>query len=364
LNPSNFSAIGSFTDDNEFNYRPDYVQINTSGTLPTMTMPDGTVLTGVITPDGTTAVFCFSSINLTNVAIVAEGALPVALLSTGSLSMTTVTVDASSYDGPQTILGNYQTPSSGVGAGGYTNAGRFASVGGPGVGGSGEFYAGGGGGGYGGAGGAGGAATSDFYGSPPGGGLPIVTTTTYAGGSGGGTYGGSGLPLQGGSAGGVPYSQYTDGISGAGGGALQIGASGNVVMNNDQILANGDTSQLTGVGGGSGGEIAITGSDVSIAYTLLSAAGGGGGPGASYYGPNGGTDGYGGYGGGGRIEVDGVSVDFSGTADVGGANPGTFIIDPLTPAAPEPSSLLMLGIAGVIGGGYCWRRRLGHAARC
>ncbi len=174
---------------------------------------------------------------------------------------------------------------------------------------------------------------------------------TVGGGSGGSTTFVSLLDqLRGGSAGGnggnststVPGSS---GAPGQGGGAIEMGAVGSISVSG-MISANGSAPiavtnpTSAGGGGGSGGGILIHGNTVNLSGTL-SAVGGQGG--------NGLTRSYsttGGAGGGGLIQIvqSGTPGGYVNTGNILVSN-GRF--DVLS--VPEPSSVVMLGIAAISG---------------
>jgi hypothetical protein len=166
-------------------------------------------------------------------------------------------------DGNVQIAGTVSASASGAvpGAGGNLTCGT--STGGTAQGNQGSNGSGGGGGGFGTAGGNGGVA----------GGFAI--------GAGGVTRGNATLtPLVGGCPGGSGGG-YTCSV-GAGGGALQISASGSltvtgVVQSNGGVGANGCGNDAGGAGGGSGGAILIEATTVTAAAATLKANGGGGG---------------------------------------------------------------------------------------
>lgn len=124
----------------------------------------------------------------------------------------------------------------------------------------------------------------------PGGGSGSTVSGTYGGkgyGNGKSTYGDEAMPLEPGSAGGA-IPTYT---GGAGGGAIRIEASGDIIVDG-QITADGSMPGVSYSSAGSGGAIYIT-CNTLRGSGLLSAAGEGNGVGSSY------SKG----GGGGRIAV-------------------------------------------------------------
>ena len=67
LRPSSFASLGQLQDESGA------YSINTNGSTPVMTLPDGTRINGVLDPSGHVAVFTFSSIQLDNAWITATG---------------------------------------------------------------------------------------------------------------------------------------------------------------------------------------------------------------------------------------------------------------------------------------------------
>ena len=320
LQPSDYTAIApTLTETGNYS-------VNTSGSTPTITLPDGTVLNGVLDPTGQIAVFTFGSINIgpgVNSVMTVTGSNAVAILSQGNFTISNefqVSVSA---------------PDNGTGPGGY-------AVGGPGAGSS--TMASGGGGGYGGLGGAGG---EGYY---------TDSGRTVPGGAGGSTYGLTTAGLIGGSAG-----------SGAGGGgAIEFGAGKTMSLSGLNVSANGgnDTYYQAGFGGnsgggGSGGEVAFLGSSVSLNVVVTAQGGIGGVPFNPMYGDFL-QGGYGGSGGGGLVQIqsNNISLDPS-TFNLqgGGSGAGSGGISEFDSngvftgflATPEPSSIVMAGIAAAAG---------------
>jgi len=181
---------------------------------------------------------------------------------------------------------------------------------------------------------------------------------TIPGGVGGTTYGGPLSPFQGGSAGGFGYDGLSNG--GRGGGAIEIGALGNLSLLNTTIHANGADGALA-AGGGSGGSISLLGNTVDIsAGSYLWAVGGSGGAGISYGGIEGADIGGGGGGGGGIIDIQANSFisngsyNLSGGSGVGGGSNGVLFLDP---AVPEPSGIVLGSLAILTGLSYYLFRR-------
>ena len=164
------------------------------------------------------------------------------------------------------------------------------------------LYGGGGGGGFGGSGNAGGSASvPNVPGSAP-------------GGSGGRAYADLLGQLQGGSGGGTGVNLP----GGGGGGAIELGAFGNISVNGS-VLANGGSASSFyaggGGGGGAGGGILLHGEGVTLSG-LLSAIGGNGGSGGSdgrNYPHSVAEWGSGGNGGGGQVVIDPGAGGFSGS---------------------------------------------------
>jgi len=351
LNPLDFTPLGAFPT------AVGFYTINTSGT-PTLTEPNGTILTGVVSHG--IAVFDFDSINVLGPGsglgppiqvFTATGSLPLALLSRTNATIAG-TIDGSGQGTTTASVGGFPTIPGGPGGG---NGALFPPTsGGPGGGGNGVYgprgETGGGGGGFGGPGGAGASSVSNI-----------------PGGLGGAPYGDLARQLQGGSGGGasiVGPSGASFGPSGGGGGAIEIGAVGPLTISGN-VIANGGTpfpSPTTGGGGGgSGGGILLHADSVRLTGSL-SAVGGAGGSSSSFPGPGGFPIGAGGGGGGGRVTIlsgpggfvaSGATIDVAGGA--GGA--GNFISANGSPggagvlvisAVPAPASLVLLGI-GVLG---------------
>jgi hypothetical protein len=289
-----------------------------------MTLPDGQTINGVIS-DGV-AVFTFGSVNIDSATFTVVGANPMALLSQGNMLLTKVQMDLSASG---------STPGPG---------GDLSPVG-QGIGG---FLSAAGGGGFGGAGGQGGSFV--YTGSP--GAPPAPWGYSMPGQSGGASYGGITGPIQGGSAGGS-YQGLSPG--GAGGGAVELGAGQTLGLTGVSIAANGGNGVNLGTGGGSGGGISLTGDAVNVdASSFLSAAGGAGGAGLSWGGEGGGMVGPGGDGGGGRIDIMGYQVNFLGSYDLSGGNPGVIEMASI----PEPSSLVLAAMALLAGTVHAGSRRV------
>ncbi|MBV8554199.1 MAG: hypothetical protein JO116_01455 [Planctomycetaceae bacterium] len=340
LNPLDFASLGAFPT------APGGYTINTSGT-PTLTVPGGT-LTGVVSHG--IAVFDFDAINITSQqGFFGTGSLPLALLSRSDLTINgTIDVSAPGGFDPRGGPGGFGGGSNGPDAGGS----------GPGGGGGGPFtpisvpqppygptinyrlFGGGGGGGFGGPGNAG------MPVSVPGGGV--------GGGSGGRAYADLLGQLQGGSGGGTGVNSP----GGGGGGAIELGAVGNISVKGS-VLANGGSAifssfDVGGSGGGAGGGIFLHGEGVTLSG-LLSAIGGGGGSsgGDGRYFPLVVLWGAGGSGGGGQVVIDPGAGGFTnrgGAIDVGN---GTIKV------VPEPAGLVLLGLGllGVLGGARSASRR-------
>jgi hypothetical protein len=322
LNPLDFTPLAAAFPSTLGTYT-----ISASGGTPTLTTPGGTVFNGVLSPDGTTAVFTFGTINIIpGDTINVSGNMPVALLSQQGMSVG----GTINYSGQGPI-----PPSSG-----YTGNGP-------------------------GAGGAGGHATDSFG-----------NTLIGGGGAGGfGGAGGSGAPvrengqiLASGGPGGSPYGSTTSllhvlqgGSTGSGlfgGGVIELGAIDSMTISRS-VHADGSSASASppqyAVGGGSGGGILIDASVVTLTGTLSAAGGSGGGGGTVS--PNL-VYGQGGGGGGGviTIAVPDASdfLNLGGTINVAGGGPlgtggdiGIFSVA----TVPEPSGLVMAitGLLGAIG---------------
>jgi hypothetical protein len=346
LDPGAFSSLGAFS-----TQTGDYV-INTQvGQVPTMQLPDGTIIQGVVA-NGQLAVFTFSSVNITSgMYFGVYGGPPnqfaptntlsygFALLSQGSLTIAPGAQIAAYATNFSITVPSAQLAPGGA-QGGYGGGLQFPvqNGAGPGGGGSGS-QAGAGGGGNGGAGGAGG-----LSGNHPG-----------AGGSSGGGVGSGGGGADGGLNGG--------GNGGSGGGFVDLGALGPVVIGGTvDVHGSNATNGNGGGGGGSGGTILISGSSVSLTGSLLANGGNGGnafsnGAGVTYS--------AGGGGGGGVISIDaGSGFLNSGTIDVDGGQGGISLSSvPTNPGfaggagvvnifevVPEPASVVLLGAGAVLVG--------------
>ena len=275
---------------------------------------------------------------------------PIALLSSTSINMAgTINVSPD----PTSLFGGPGAANLYVGGHGAT--GQSPGVSGPG----GLIITGGGGGGFGGAGQS--AVNVPIIAQIPG--QNPVQTGTLAGGGGGSGYVNLYDQIRGGSAGGLGGGYATPGTSsvftgspGQGGGGIELGAAGLVSVSGtihaDGGSAYGPANQfIGGGGGGSGGGVLIHGYDVNLSGTI-SALGGTGGLGglgnAAVYSSNGGN------GGGGLVMAvsSGTPGSYTNTASILVGN-GRFDVA----AVPEPSSLILLGIAGLGGATACWRRQ-------
>lgn len=309
---------------------------DTNGTTPTLTV-GGTVYNGQIatyTNGLQAAVFLFDSVTISGGTLTGSGALPVALLSFGDVTLSgTGAIDFSGDDGL-----SQGPPGSGGPGGGAGGAGSNPPQNGAGPGGGqGAEYAGGGG-----------------FGGPGGG----DTGTLY--GAGGASYGDLFQALQGGSGGGGARFDYAIG-GGGGGGGLEIAANGSIVIGGGGIKANGGIgngeNEYAGAGGGSGGGLLLYAPSITLTAAL------------SANGANGGTPGYetGSGGGGGRILIDTAIGGFAGdksliTVSAGklgnSGTKGSLIfaedVQPMQPV-PEPGTLWVMGI-GLMGLALTWRR--------
>jgi len=345
LNPLDFTSLGAFPS------APGAYTINTTGPNPTLTEPDGTALTGIVSNG--IAVFDFNSIAVgSGQTFVGTGSLPLALLSQGDATINgLINVSAT----PPQYYGQASAGGPGGGSGG--NIGGFGPNGGGGPGGGGPgavvtlgspglsvtSVSGGGGGGFGGPGGAG------------------VGSTNLPGGTAGARYGNLAQQLQGGSGGGSGSL-----TGGGGGGAIEIGAVGSLTIKTNfgaAILANGGSVPASGYGGGgggSGGGIFLHANSVLLMQAQLEAVGGAGSNSASIFGPNGSETAAGGGGGGGQVTIlygSGGYVPIASIIDVaggagglGGGSAGADGVITIT-GIPEPASLVLLGIGllGVLG---------------
>jgi hypothetical protein len=321
LDPASFASLGQLPDESGT------YTVNSSGATPTMTLPDGSTINGVLDPSGQVAVFTFNAIQLDNSAIIAQGSRPLALLSQGNITLSGETINLSAS---APFPGAAQTT---PGAGGY--AGN-SSPGGPGAGGFAGFGAGGGAG-YGGVGGAG--APGYIYGG-------IWSGGPYPGGTGGAPYGGPSAPLQGGSAGTSGFSVPDGG--GAGGGAIELGASGNLQFNRVDILAAGGSGAISS-GGGSGGSISLLGQTINLQGTTLAVPGGDGGGPDVVYGDGAFSTGSGGGGGGGIIDIVGDLVGQANYNVIGGSGDSGAQGQVFLSSVPEPPAHV-LGIIAALAG--------------
>ncbi len=352
LNPLDFTSLGAFPS------APGAYTINTTGPNPTLTEPDGTALTGIVS--NRIAVFDFNSIAVgSGQTFVGTGSLPLALLSQGD-----ATINGSINVSATSPLFYFQPTPGGPGGGGGGGAfeGRGAppasAGGGPGGGGPGaasfasqvpglSLFSGGGGGGFGGSGGAG------------------VGSTNLHGGTGGAPYGNLAQQLVGGSGGGGSSAG-----GGGGGGAIEVGAVGSLTIGHlgaplfgAAILANGGSvpaSGFGGGGGGSGGGIFLHANSVLLMQAQLEALGGAGSNSAFVLGMGASETAAGGGGGGGQVTILYGSggyvpiapfIDVAGGAGgLGGGSAGADGVITIT-AIPEPASLVLLGIGllGVLG---------------
>jgi hypothetical protein len=309
-------------------------KINTGPATPVMTLPDGATIDGVVDPSGQVAVFTFNSIRLdASSTVVAQGSRAVALL-----SRTDITLNGAQIS----VNGKAGSPGSPGTMGGAGGTGL-----GPGVGGS--LGGAGGGGGHGGNGGLGGGGFQIALGNgqfafPGSGALPTSP--------GGASYGGLTSPFVGGSNGG--YGLFGAFAGGGGGGAIELGALGNIVVNNPftTISADGGAG-APGAGGGSGGSISLLARSLTGSAFQVSATGGNGGAATGAGGPGGFQIGAGGGGGGGIIIYetdDGIAKGWDASGGTGLVDGQSGLVFNLV--VLEPSGLVLATIASLAGLGY------------
>ncbi len=329
LSPSSFASLGQLPNE------AGTYSVNTSGATPVMTLPDGTTVNGVLDPTGQVAVFTFSSVQIGSATISVTGSRAFALLSQGDMTIQNAVIDASA-NGAVAGPGGYSQ--GGPGAGGTVQIGGAAG-------------GGGGGGGFGGAGGAGGPGYYSQYTIV--GGYPGFIQIPLPGGSGGVPYASGKSPLQGGSAGGTGDMGASD--TGAGGGAIELGATGSLHLTSTYIAVEGGTlfnpkQAGGGAGGGSGGSISLLGTNLFLVGDALDASGGQGENGLQFGGPGSGMQGSGGGGGGGLIDLTGTLVGPSYYANLqGGAGFTSGADGILFLSVPEPSSIVLGAIAAASG---------------
>lgn len=285
LSPSDFTSLGTFRGDS-------FYQINTTDL--TFQRADGQLLYQGVLCDGM-AVFAFDEFVLeTGAYIQAFGDRPLVLLSTSDIRI-------SGSISSRAHASMDHTGDGGIGMGS------------------------GGGGGHGGAGGQGGPVWLD-------------DGVELPGGSGGIAHGDVWNQLIGGSAGG-------ESIGGGGGGTLELGALGRILVNGF-ISVDGDEGIIAG-GGGAGGTIRLHADSIELADApgTLTARGGAGAP--AYYVNRGGYYYGGGGGGGGQIALmarqilaSTSSIDVSGGDGYENGQPGRILFRSIT-STPEPSSLLL-----------------------
>ncbi len=302
------------------NQRGNYTFDTSSNMMaPTLTLPNGMVLTGMFVFQNGMAVaaFQFDSVNIPGRStIMGTGDVPIVILSKDSVTIGNgVSISLLGYPGGSTAVGMLR----GMGPGG----------GGPGT-----PAAGGGGGGYGGTGGAG--AGLGGFGGPSYGDASMRNSF----GSGGGAGGADNLGNQ--------------AEGGFGGGGLQIGAVDTISIAGT-IRVDGSPGQLGqpgggGAGGGAGGSIILYGDAVSISGTLSANGGAGGEAGAGGL-PAGG-------GGGGRIFIRYNEDNFQNTGRItanGGAagtggdgvNFAAAGMNGVITIVPEPASIALLAAGGL-----------------
>jgi len=331
FDPGDFASLGTL------NLSSGSVTFNTSD----LSVSGGFAGTGAVgtTAAGTeVAVFTFDDVDLlSGVTVNLTGDRPVALLSKSDLTLGT-TIDLSGASGTTTYasaigsLGGFFGGSSRLTTTDGTNGpGRGAAATGG--------FSGGGGGANGGTGGNGELHANQLNLGGVGGSLhnDDAISDLFGGGGGGGSHWTSNIQLSSG---------------GAGGGAIALGASGDIdILGTGGIVANGGAggNGNTGGGGGAGGSIRFDAGGIFNNAGSISAIGGAGA------GPT--VDGGG--GGGGRVAISAVSF-VQGAIDVSGGGSGPFASDGgtgtiVTTVIPEPSTfaLAALGLFGLLG----WRRR-------
>jgi hypothetical protein len=338
LNPDDFASLGAFpTASGTYSFDTGTLTI----TGPAITTP----LQGTLSASGV-AVFDFVSINLSaNQVFVYQHfgfatTPPVAFLSRGDITI----------NGTLDVRPPQPPPDSGSPGG----PGGYGSDFGPGAGSQGNKGVAAGGGGFGGDGGNG-----------------FIETGFVGGalGKGGIHYANLAATLQGGSGGGN-YIDPLEGLGGAGGGAIELGANGAITIGGS-IRADGSSGGRdifgSGIGrnsgGGAGGGIFLHGNSVTLLSTaLLSATGGGGG--------SIGLDGdSGGGGGGGEVLIEYGTGGLTGSVNSiivsggpGASSPSPQDGDPGLISilnVPEPASLVLfgLGLLGVLGFAHQAARR-------
>jgi Ca2+-binding RTX toxin-like protein len=241
------------------------VTVDTNTSSPTMTV-GSTTYVGFVAPGTNTAVFVFDSFDLQS-TLVATGDKPLAILSLDTITINGLIDLRPQFTGMTTGNDNRFIPGAGGGEGGIGGPGQ-AALGAPSTGGGEFFFSyGGGGGAFGGNGGYG--ADGSPFGIPGGTayGSALSHETVLLGGSG---------AASGGTTSGGAFAQGGDG-----GGAIELGAIGDIVITAaGSILANGNNGNVNisngAGGGGAGGGIFVHGYDVEV-DGVLSANGGTGG---------------------------------------------------------------------------------------
>jgi hypothetical protein len=298
LDPNGFTSLGTL------NISSGMLTIDTS----TLQVAGAASFTGVVHAQGgglpDIAVFAFDNINIgSGVTVTVSGARPVALLSKGN-AVVGAALDVSAVDALFETVGGAAGPGGAGGGDGGVHDPPLAPTAGAGPGGGGVS---GGGGGFGGAGGL--ATQGPTSGGPAYGNL----ATGLQGGSGGAGHNAMIFPQTG--------DWYPGSAGGGGGGAVEIGAIGQIQLASVTSRGGGaGDSFLTAGGGGSGGAVLLHGTTISISGSII--ADGGESMTPQFVGGVGG----GGGGGGGRVL----------------AIPATYVLGAATPTA---------SVAGGAGGG-------------
>ncbi len=338
--PGDFTSLGTL-DLVSGNYT-----IDTTGAPVLKDGSNNVLFTGISASQGSgfnpnVSIFTFGSINIgTGVTIRVTGTNPLVLLSQSGVTLGG-TIDASGFSGSDS------SRFGGSGAGGAGGPGGAAGGHGGGFPG---FTGDGPGGGPGGPGGIGGVqAAGGSYGGR--GGESALGQT-------GATYGDLNLLLQAGSGGGGTGASLFEAIGaggGGGGGAVELGALSSISFVGGNLIANGGgvgAAFAANAGGGSGGGLLIHAPTINFGPESDIAANGG-----DYF------------GGGGRVlfltstaTIHQTGGNITASAGGGANNQQNGVIEYgflQTPAVPEPSSFLSLGVGVVAALAYLRRSRAG-----